>query len=252
MINKENVIDVTHWANNIFSFKTTRKFPNKFNNGEFTMIGINYNNKNIMRAYSIASANHESNLEFLSIISDTGELTARLKNIRPGDEILISSKSSGTLVVDYLLPGRNLYLISTGTGLAPFMSIIKDPQTYERFEKVILTHTTSYINQLAFKKELELFNKNWNIITKSQFYYFNTVTRENWHNSGRITNWIKEKRLSKKIKCEEIDSEKDRFMICGSLELNNDLIKYFKSINMKEGGTKKAGGFVVEKAFVKS
>ena len=140
-VNKETVLQVKHWSDKTFSFRTTRKFPNKFNNGEFAMIGMESEGKKIMRAYSIASANHEDFLEFLSIKIEDGPLTSKLQHIKEGDEILVNPRSTGTLVIDYLLPGRNLYLIATGTGLAPYMSIIKDPLTYERFEKVILTHT---------------------------------------------------------------------------------------------------------------
>lgn len=250
MINKEIITHVTHWSHNTFSFRTTRNYPNKFSNGEFTMIGLEQENKNIMRAYSIASANHESHLEFLSIKVKDGPLTSKLQNIKIGDEILINSKSTGTLVIDYLNPGRNLYLISTGTGLAPFMSIIKDPETYERFDKIILTHTVSNPAQLAYLEELTSFNKDWNLITKGKFIYFNTVTQFKWSNTGRITEWIKNGKLHPTLGCEPIDSDLDRAMICGSLGLNQDLMGYFKSIGMKEGNTSIPGEFVVEKAFV--
>ena len=191
MINKETVLQVKHWSDKTFSFRTTRKFPNKFNNGEFAMIGMEHEGKKLLRAYSFASANHEDHLEFLSIKIQDGPLTSKLQHIKEGDEILINSKSTGTLVIDYLLPGRNLYLIATGTGLAPYMSIIKDPRTYERFEHVILTHTVQYENELAYKDELETFNEDWKEVTLGRFTYFNTLTQQEWKNKGRITEWIK-------------------------------------------------------------
>ena len=144
-INIEQVTDIHHWSDKTFSFKTTRKFLNKFNNGEFAMIGIEHEGKKIMRAYSFVSANHEDHLEFLSIKLKDGLLTSKLQKIKVGDEILVRDKSTGTLIIDDLLPGRNLYLISTGTGLAPFMSIIKDHKTYERFDKIVLTLSLIHI-----------------------------------------------------------------------------------------------------------
>ena len=190
-VNKETVLEVKHWSDKTFSFRTTRKFPNKFNNGEFAMIGMEHEGKKIMRAYSFASANHEDYLEFLSIKIQDGPLTSKLQHIKEGDEILVNPRSTGTLVIDYLLPGRNLYLIATGTGLAPFMGIIKDPKTYERFEHVILTHTVQYENELAYKDELETFNEDWKQVTQGRFTYFNTLTQQEWKNKGRITEWIK-------------------------------------------------------------
>ncbi len=250
MPNKEKVTQITHWSNNSFSFRTTRKFPNRFNNGEFTMIGLEHEGRNIMRAYSIASANHENHLEFLSIKIKDGPLTSKLQKIKIGDEILVNSKSTGTLTIDYLRPGKNLYLISTGTGLAPFMSIIKDPNTYENFEKIILTHTVSFPSQLAYLEELSNFNNEWNFITRDNFTYFNTVTRSAWTNTGRITEWIKKKKLHLAVGCDPINAKLDKIMICGSLGLNKDLIKYCKDLGMIEGNTSTPGDFVVEKAFV--
>ena len=250
MINKEIVTDIVHWSKRTFSFKTTRNYPNKFNNGEFTMIGLENGGKNIMRAYSIASANHESFLEFLSIKLDKGPLTSKLQRISIGDEILVQSKSTGTLVIDYLKPGRNLYLLSTGTGLAPFMSIIKDPLTYERFNKVVLTHTVPDSSQLAYLEDLTLFNKRWDIITNNNFTYFNTLTRAPWDNIGRITQWVKEDRLHKAIKFEPISPQLDRFMVCGSLDFNREFIEYFSQIGLSEGNTSTPGDYLVEKAFV--
>ena len=249
-VNKETVLEVKHWSDKTFSFRTTRKFPNKFNNGEFAMIGMEHEGKKIMRAYSFASANHEDYLEFLSIKIQDGPLTSKLQHIEVGDEILVNPRSTDTLVIDYLLPGRNLYLIATGTGLAPFMSIIKDPKTYERFEHVILTHTVQYENELAYKDELETFNEDWKQITQGRFTYFNTLTQQEWKNKGRITEWIKNDKLFSETIGQTLDVKQDRFMICGSQGLNKDLIEHFESLGMEEGNTSIPAQFVVEKAFV--
>ena len=249
-VNKETVLEVKHWSDKTFSFRTTRKFPNKFNNGEFAMIGMEHEGKKIMRAYSFASANHEDYLEFLSIKIQDGPLTSKLQHIKEGDEILVNPRSTGTLVIDYLLPGRNLYLIATGTGLAPFMGIIKDPKTYERFEHVILTHTVQYENELAYKDELETFNEDWKQVTQGRFTYFNTLTQQEWKNKGRITEWIKNDKLFSETIGQTLDVKQDRFMICGSQGLNKDLIEHFESLGMEEGNTSIPAQFVVEKAFV--
>lgn len=246
----EKVTSVKHWNDKVFSFRTTRSFPNKFNNGEFAMIGMIHENKKILRAYSFASANHEDYLEFISIKIKDGPLTSQLQHIKEGDEILVNSKATGTLVIDYLLPGRNLYLISTGTGLAPFMSIIKDPATYDRFDKVVLTHTVQYENELVHKDMLEDFNKEWNEVTQDKFSYFNTLTQQDWQRQGRITKWIKDQTLFIETTKQVLDTEQDRFMICGSQGLNTDLMDYFESLGMQEGNTSIPGQFVVEKAFV--
>lgn len=249
-VNKETVLQVKHWSDKTFSFRTTRKFPNKFNNGEFAMIGMEHEGKKIMRAYSFASANHEDYLEFLSIKIQDGPLTSKLQHIKEGDEILVNPRSTGTLVIDYLLPGRNLYLIATGTGLAPYMGIIKDPKTYERFEHVILTHTVQYENELAYKDELETFNEDWKQVTQGRFTYFNTLTQQEWKNKGRITEWIKNDKLFSETVGQTLDVKQDRFMICGSQGLNKDLIEHFESLGMEEGNTSIPAQFVVEKAFV--
>jgi|TARA_B100000073_G_scaffold105550_1_gene84686 ferredoxin--NADP+ reductase len=249
-VNKETVTWVKHWSDKTFSFKTTRNYPNKFNNGEFAMIGMEHEDKKLMRAYSFASANHEDYLEFLSIKINDGPLTSKLQHLKVGDEILVNPRSTGTLVIDYLEPGRNLYMIATGTGLAPFLGIIKDPATYERFDKVVLTHTVQYEEELAYHDPLKYFNEEWKTLTNGNFIYFNTLTQQEWPRKGRITQWIKDGNLFSSTTGQELDAEKDRFMICGSQGLNRDLIDHFESLNMSEGNTSIPGKFVVEKAFV--
>ncbi len=247
----ETVIDIKHWTNKTFSFKTTRNKTFRFKNGEFAMIGLEVENRPLLRAYSIASPNHEDHLEFLSIKVPNGPLTSKLQHIKLKDQILINSKSTGTLVCDYLLPGRNLFLLSTGTGLAPFMSIIRDPETYEKFNKVILTHTVREVKELAYKDFLENLNSDelYSEITKGNFLYFNSVTREDFERTGRITTWIDENKLTNYLNIENFDPKLDRVMICGSEDMTFDLKTLFEKKGSSEGSTQIQGGFVIEKAF---
>ena len=248
---KEKVTEIHHWTDKTFSFKTTRDMSFRFKNGEFAMIGLEINGKPLLRAYSVVSPNHEDYLEFLSIKVPNGPLTSKLQHVKIDDEIIINSKPTGTLVCDYLLPGRNLFLFSTGTGLAPFMSIVRDPETYEKFDKIILTHTVRTSKELAYKDLLTNLNNDdiYSEVTRNNFIYFNTVTREKWENEGRITDWIKENTLWKKVGVEIFKPEIDRVMICGSEEMTFDLKKIFEKLGSKEGSTKVQGGFVIEKAF---
>ena len=248
---KEKVTEIHHWTDKTFSFKTTRDMSFRFKNGEFAMIGLEIDGKPLLRAYSVVSPNHEDHLEFLSIKVPNGPLTSKLQHIKIDDEIIVNSKPTGTLVCDYLLPGRNLFLFSTGTGLAPFMSIVRDPETYEKFDKIILTHTVRTSKELAYRDLLTNLNNDevYSEVTRNNFIYFNTVTREKWDNEGRITDWIKENKLWKKVGVESFKPEIDRVMICGSEEMTFDLKKIFEKLGSKEGSTKVQGGFVIEKAF---
>ena len=247
----EKVLSVHHWTDKTFSFTTTRNRSFRFKNGEFAMIGLEIDKKTILRAYSIVSPNHDDHLEFLSIKVPNGPLTSKLQHIKVSDNILINSKSTGTLVCDYLLPGRNLYLLSTGTGLAPFMSIIRDPETYEKFDKIILTHTVRTTKELAYKEFLENLNKHevYSEITKGKFVYFNTVTREKYKREGRITEWINSNKLWNEVSAEKFDPIEDRVMICGSESMTFELKEMFQKLGSTEGSTKTQGGFVIEKAF---
>jgi len=189
-IGTERVLTVHHWNETVFSFTTTRDQALRFENGHFVMLGMRIDEKPVMRAYSIASANHEEHLEFLSIKVPDGPLTSRLQHIKPGDEILISRKPTGTLLLHDLKPGKRLYLLSSGTGLAPFMSLIKDPEVYERFEKVILVHGVRYRSELAYRDYIE-----WELthheylgeLVREKLVYFPTVTRERFRYQGRVT-----------------------------------------------------------------
>ena len=248
---KEKVLEIHHWTDKTFSFKTTRDRAFRFKNGEFAMIGLEIDGRPLLRAYSVVSPNHEDHLEFLSIKVPNGPLTSKLQHISLNDEILVNSKPTGTLVCDYLLPGRNLFLFSTGTGLAPFMSIIRDPETYDKFENVILTHTVRTAKELAYFDTLNNLNSDqiYSEVTKGKFKYFNTVTREEWERTGRITEWIKKNKLWEAIKVENFSPDNDRVMICGSEEMTYELKKIFEDLGSSEGSTKVQGGFVIEKAF---
>ncbi|MDP2092217.1 MAG: ferredoxin--NADP reductase, partial [Pseudohongiella sp.] len=201
-ISKQSVTSVHHWNESLFSFTTTRDKGLRFENGHFVMVGMEVEGRPLMRAYSIASANYEEELEFFSIKVPDGPLTSRLQNIKVGDELLVSSKPTGTLVADHLLPGRHLYLVGTGTGLAPFMSIIRDPEVYERFEKVILVHGVRRIIDLAYRdyitNELPQ-NEFFGDVVREKLVYYPTVTRDEFVNQGRVTDILVDGTLSQKI-----------------------------------------------------
>lgn len=251
--NEETVLSVHHWTEHLFSFTTTRDPALRFSNGHFTMIGLMVDGKPLLRAYSMVSPNYEETLEFFSIKVPNGPLTSRLQHIKPGDKILVGKKPTGTLLIDYLLPGKRLYLLSTGTGLAAFMPIIRDPETYERFEKVILVHGVRYIEDLAYKdyiqKELPQHEFLGEMISE-QLLYFPTVTRETFENEGRITTLIENGTLTHKLGMPELNPQEDRVMICGSTEMLNELKHMMEQRNFKEGNTSLPGDFVIERAFV--
>ena len=218
-LSTQSVTDVHHWNESLFSFKTTRDQSLRFENGHFVMLGMEVEGRPLMRAYSIASPNYEDKLEFLSIKVPEGSLTSKLQDIKVGDELLVSSKPTGTLVVDHLLEGRNLYLISTGTGLAPFISIIQDPTVYERFDNVILTHGVRYVSELAYQdfilKDLPD-NEFLGDDVKEKLIYYPTVTREDFHTRGRLTDLMNTEKLFMDIYQSIPNPDHDRFMICGS------------------------------------
>ena len=216
----ERVLDVHHWNDSLFSFKTTRDAALRFRNGHFVMIGLPSEPpaRPVMRAYSIASANYEDHLEFFSIKVPNGPLTSRLQKLKPGDDIIVSRKPTGTLVLDDLLPGKHLYLLSTGTGLAPFLSIVRDPDTYERFEKIVLVHGVRQVSDLAYRdyftRELpqhELLGE----VVREKFIYYPTATREPFQNNGRLTELIESGKLFDDIGLPRLDRVHDRAMICG-------------------------------------
>lgn len=251
-MHEERVLSVHHWTDRLFTFTTTRDPTLRFSNGHFTMIGLRVEGKPILRAYSIVSANYEDHLEFLSIKVQEGPLTSRLQHIKVGDSIIVGRKPTGTLLIDYLLPGRRLYLLSTGTGLAPFMSIIRDPETYEKFEQVILVHGVRQVDELAYHDVLMEHLPNHEFLGElvtSKLRYYPTVTRESYKNMGRITDLISNGKLFTDLGNPPLDPKEDRVMICGSPAMLRDLKRMLEERSFKEGNTSTPGDFVIERAF---
>lgn len=252
--NVERVTSVHHWTDELFSFRTTRDPSFRFKNGHFTMIGLQLEDgKPLMRAYSMASANYEEELEFFSIKVPDGPLTSRLQHIQEGDEILVSRKPTGTLVADHLYPGKNLYLVGTGTGLAPFLSIIKDPEIYEQFDNVILIHGCRYVAELAYHETITKSlpnNEYFGDIIREQLVYYPTVTREPYHNQGRVTDLLESGKLTKDLGMPDLDPERDRFMLCGSPGMLKDTVAILNDRGFQEARQGDLGHFVIERAFV--
>ncbi|HEY3699534.1 MAG TPA: ferredoxin--NADP reductase [Spongiibacteraceae bacterium] len=249
----EHVLTVHHWTDKLFSFTTTRSNTLRFKNGHFIMIGLEVNGRPLMRAYSIVSANYEENLEFFSIKVPDGPLTSRLQHLQVGDPILMSTKPTGTLVLDYLLPGKYLYLLSTGTGLAPFMSIIKDPEAYEQYEKIILVHGVRNVAELAYDDfitrelpENEFFGEQ----VREKLLYYPTVTRESFRNQGRITDLISSGKLFSDLDLPPMNLEHDRFMLCGSPQMLKDVCAILDSRDFLETRHGDLGHYAIERAFV--
>ena len=250
---EERVLSVHHWTESLFSFKTTRDPSFRFRSGEFTMIGIPVDGKPLMRAYSVASAHYADELEFFSIKVQNGPLTSRLQHLKEGDPVMVSTKPTGTLVVDNLAPGKNLYLLGTGTGLAPFLSIIKDPEAYERFEKIIVVHGVRLNKDLAYGDFItDVLPKDEFIgeMAQDQLIYYPTVTREDSVHRGRITDLMENGRLFSDIGLPPMSVEDDRFMLCGSPAMLADVKALLDARHYTEGNHGEQGHYVIEKAFV--
>lgn len=250
----EHVIDVHHWNDSLFSFRTTRGPGLRFESGHFIMIGMEIEGRPLMRAYSIASAHYEEHLEFFSIKVQNGPLTSRLQHLKPGDPLLVSHKPTGTLVLNDLKPGKNLYLLGTGTGLAPFLSIIRDPEAYERFEKIVLVHGVRQINDLAYAEYLENelpLHEYLGELVRDKLIYYPTVTRERFRNEGRITSVIADDSMSRKIGLPPINPETDRVMLCGSPAMLEETCALLNSRGFEiSPRTREMGDYVIERAFV--
>ena len=249
---EERVLTVHHWTDRLFSFTTTRNTALRFSNGHFTMIGLRVNDKPLLRAYSIVSPNYEEHLEFLSIKVPDGPLTSRLQHIQVGDSIVVGKKPTGTLLIDYLLPGKRLYMLSTGTGVAPFLSVIRDPETYEKFEEVILVHGVREVKELAYHdyitQELPQHELLGEMVSR-QLKYYPTVTREPFKHQGRVTTVIENGQLARDLGLPALNPQEDRVMICGSPEMLRDLKHMMEERGFNEGNTTKPGDFVIERAF---
>jgi ferredoxin--NADP+ reductase len=250
---KETVIDVHHWSDTLFTIKTTRDPSLRFRNGEFAMVGIIVDGKPMMRAYSMASSNYEDYLEFYSIKVQDGPLTSRLQHIKPGDELLVSKKPTGSLLWDHLRPGKHLYMLSTGTGLAPFLSIIKDPEVYENFEKVILVHGCRFINELTYQQLInhELHdNEFFGDDVRNKLIYYPAVTREPYKNYGRITTLLESGKLMEDTGMPPLNVEDDRFMLCGSPSMLKSLGAILDGRGFTETRRSDYREYVIERAFV--
>jgi ferredoxin--NADP+ reductase len=251
---EETVLSVHHWTDRLFSFTTTRDHALRFSNGHFTMIGLPMEDgKPLLRAYSIVSANYEDHLEFLSIKVQDGPLTSRLQHIQGGDKIVVGRKPTGTLLIDYLLPGKTLYLLGSGTGLAPFMSVARDPDTYEHFENIVLVHGVREVAELAYRDYLTHELPQHEILgemVRGQLHYYPTVTREAFEHQGRITTLLETGKLQADLGLPPLDPTRDRIMMCGSPGLLRDLKVILEQRGFKEGSTTTPGDYVIERAFV--
>jgi ferredoxin/flavodoxin---NADP+ reductase len=250
---KETVLSVKHWTDSLFSFTATREPGFRFQNGQFAMIGLEVDGRPLLRAYSMASANHEEALEFFSIKVPDGPLTSRLQKIREGDIILVGRKATGTLITGNLIPGKRLLLLSTGTGLAPFASLIKDPDVYEAYDTIILAHGCRQVSELAYGEQVvaglrqhQLFGA----LIEDKLIYYPTVTREPFRNRGRITDLIASGQLFSDVGLSALDLETDRVMMCGSPAMLDELRTMFTARGFVEGSHSEPRHFVIEKAFV--
>lgn len=250
----EQVTGVHHWTDHLFSFTTTRDAGLRYKNGQFVMIGLEVDGRPLMRAYSIASPNYEDQLEFFSIKVQDGPLTSRLQHLKKGDQLMISKKPTGTLVLDDLKPGKNLYLFSTGTGLAPFLSVIQDPETYDRFEKIIVLHGVRWEKDLAYRQFITHELPKHEYLSeqiKNQLVYYPAVTRESFVHQGRITDLAASGQLARDLGLPELNPETDRAMICGSPQMLKDISNMLDqrgfNISPRLGDP---GDYVIERAFV--
>ncbi len=250
----QTVTSVQHWTDNLFSFRLTRPRSLRFRSGEFVMIGLpGDNGKPVLRAYSIASPSWDDELEFYSIKVPNGPLTSMLQNIQPGDQVILRPKPVGTLVLDALLPGKRLFMLATGTGIAPFASLVRDPETYEKFDNVILTQTCRDVAELAYGRQLVESLPQDLLVGEEvveKLKYYPTTTREISPNQGRITDLIESGKLFLDLGIEGFDPEHDRVMICGSMGFNHDVRSICEANGLIEGANSHPGSFVLEKAFV--
>lgn len=249
----ETVLSVRHWTDGLFSFRTTRDAGFRFLNGQFTMIGLMVDGRPLLRAYSMASSHYEEELEFFSVKVPDGPLTSRLQHIAVGDEILVGRKPTGTLILDNLQSGSTLYLLGTGTGLAPFLSVIKDPETYERFETIVLVHGCRFREELAYEQFItqdlpadEFLGE----AVRAQLIYHPMLTREAFRNTGRITTALESGKLAADVGLAPVDPARDRFMLCGSPAMLTDTVAWLAAEGFAEGSGMNAGQYVIEKAFV--
>ena len=250
----QTVTQVTHWTDRLFSFRVTRPQSLRFRSGEFVMIGLlGDNGKPLLRAYSIASPAWDEELEFYSIKVPDGPLTSKLQHIKVGDEIILRPKPVGTLVHDALLPGKRIWFLATGTGIAPFASLMREPETYEKYEQVIMMHTCRTVDELEYGRRLVESLKDDPLIGEmvgDKLLYYPTTTREEFHHMGRVTDNLTSGKVFADLGLPAMNPEEDRAMVCGSLAFNVDVKKILEDFGLKEGANSDPQQFVVEKAFV--
>lgn len=249
----EHVLSVRHWTDRLFSFTATRDPAFRFTNGQFTMVGLDVGGRPLVRAYSMASSSYEETLEFLSIKVPDGPLTSRLQHMKPGDPVLVGRKPTGTLIQDNLLPGETLWLLGTGTGLAPFMSIIKDPDAYDRFAHVVLVHGVRWRAELAYETFITEHLPQDEFLgeqVRRQLLYYPTVTRETFRHQGRITEGLRSDVIPANLGLPPLNRERDRVMLCGSPAMLADMTVLLRERGFDEGTHSEPGHYVVEKAFV--
>jgi ferredoxin--NADP+ reductase len=254
----QTVIDVKHWTDRLFSFRVSRPQSLRFRSGEFVMIGLlKDDGKPLLRAYSIASPAWDDELEFYSIKVQEGPLTSRLQHIKSGDQIILRPKPVGTLVHDALLPGKRLWFFATGTGIAPFASLIREPQTYEDYDQIILTHTCREVAELEYGRQLvdqvksdELMAELVGMHNLQKLVYYPTTTRDKSPKMGRITTLIQDGTLFDDLDVADFGPKKDRAMVCGSIGLNADIKEILEGYGLREGANSEPAEYVVEKAFV--
>lgn len=253
---EEKVTHVRHWSDSLFSFKTTRKPSFTFENGQFVMIGLSVDDKPLLRAYSIASANYEDELEFFSIKVPDGALTSRLQHLQIGDTLTLSTRPTGTLVSGHLKPGKHLYLLATGTGLAPFMSIIKDPHIYDQYEKIILVHSVRHQGDLAYQQSIceELPNNEYfGDSVREKLVYYPCVTREPFRSEAhqqRITQLLENDVLTSQLGLPPISPADDRFMLCGNQHMIADTMAILNRKGFAKATSRRQGDYVIEQAFI--
>lgn len=248
----ETVVSVRHWTNTLFSFRTTRDPGFRFKSGQFTMVGLPVDGKPLLRAYSLASAHYDEEIEIFSIKVPHGPLTSRLQHIRVGDAVLVGRKPTGTLIQDNLLPGRRLFLLATGTGLAPFLSLVQDPEILDAYDRVVLVHGVRTVAELAYRDFLTVGLPTHDVLGElvtEKLTYYPTVTREAFDHRGRVTTLIESGRLFDDLGLAPLEPAADRVMVCGSPAMLADTIALLEARGFAEGSGHRPGSYTIEKAF---
>ena len=250
----QTVTSVQHWTDRLFSCRVSRPQTLRFRSGEFVMIGLlDERGKPLLRAYSIASPSWDEELEFYSIKVPDGPLTSKLQHIQPGDQIILRPKPVGTLVLDALLPGKRIWFLATGTGIAPFASLMRDPETYEKYEQVVMMHTCRTVSEMEYGRQLVEGLRDDPLIGEfvgDKLKYYPTTTREDFHQMGRITDNLASGKVFADLGIQPMDREHDRAMVCGSLAFNHDVKAVLEGFGLREGANSEPQEYVVEKAFV--